>query len=260
MTDPKDKNLSDYLTFAAELAREAGRITLNYYRRGVAVETKADNSPVTIADRETEQFIRQRIQEAWPDHGILGEEFDAVRPDAPWRWVIDPIDGTKSFVHGVPLYTVLLALEHEGEPVVGVIHNPPQDETVAAAIGLGCTYNGDPCRVSETEDLAKAWVHSTDFSDLLRRRPAFGRALIERAGFTRTWADGYGYLLVACGRADVMVDPVVNRWDWSALKPVILEAGGRFTDMDGDPSIKGENVIAANPKLHQQVLNLVEVD
>lgn len=254
------ERLGEYLEFARELAREAGKVTLKYYRGRLDIESKSDESPVTIADRETERFIRSAIQARYPEHGILGEEFGEENAGAPWRWVIDPIDGTQSFIHGVPLYTVLLALEYQGEPQLGVIHNPPQDETVAAATGLGCTYNGEPCRVSAVSDLAKAWVHVTDYTDLARRRPRFTAALLERAAHTRSWADAYGYLMVAAGRADVMLDPIMSHWDIACLKPIILEAGGRFTDLDGIDTNNGQHSLATNGLLHDQVLELIKQD
>lgn len=252
--------LAEYLKFARELAREAGRVTLKYYRRQLAIEEKSDASPVTIADRETEKFVREAIRRRYPDHGILGEEFGEENKGAPWRWIVDPIDGTQAFIHGVPLYTVLLALEFEGDSVVGVIHNPPQDETVAAATGLGCTYNGEPCHVSRNADLAKAWVHVTDYADLAKRRPKFCKALLEQTGFCRSWADAYGYLMVATGRADIMLDPVMSLWDNAALKPVILEAGGRFTDLQGNATIHSPSSLATNRILHDQVLDMVLLD
>jgi histidinol phosphatase-like enzyme (inositol monophosphatase family) len=254
------RQLAEYLEFARKVTREAGQVTLKYYRRELAIEEKADLSPVTIADRETEQFIRAAIRARYPEHGILGEEFGEENPGAPWRWIIDPIDGTQAFVHGVPLYTVLLALEFEGDSHLGVIHNPPQDETVAAATGLGCTYNGKPCRVSQTASLDKAWVHVTDYADLLRRRPKFCDALLSQAGFSRTWADAYGYLMVATGRADIMLDPIMSLWDSASLKPILLEAGGRFTDLEGNPTIHATNSLATNGLLHEQMLELARLD
>src|SRR5688572_70395 len=142
-----DQSLAAYLAFASSLARDAGPITLKYFRTPLAIELKQDQSPVTIADRETEQFMRARIHAQYPDHGILGEEFGEINPGARLRWIIDPIDGTQAFIHGIPLYTVLIALEIDGDAAVGVIHCPPLDETVAAATGLGCSYNNAPCQV-----------------------------------------------------------------------------------------------------------------
>jgi fructose-1,6-bisphosphatase/inositol monophosphatase family enzyme len=132
--------LGDYLEFAKALAVEAGKVTLKYFRRNIVVEYKSDASPVTIADRETEQFMRSAVHQRYPQHGILGEENGETNPGAQWRWILDPIDGTQAFIHGVPLYTVLIALESSGESMLGVIHCPPLDETVAAAAGCGCTF------------------------------------------------------------------------------------------------------------------------
>lgn len=254
------QQLAEYLEFARELAREAGQVTLKYFRKNVHIESKSDESPVTIADRETEQFIRAAIRQRYPEHGILGEEFGEENPGSPFRWIIDPIDGTRSFIHGVPLYTVLLALEHEGDSCLGVIHNPPLDETVAAAVGLGCTYNGAPCHVTKTSDLSKAYVHVTDYAELARLRPQFTQGLLRSAGFGRSWADAYGYLLVATGRADVMLDPVMSLWDSAALKPVIEEAGGRFTDLSGKATIHAKDTVATNGLLHEAVLALTKLD
>ncbi|MBN1686151.1 MAG: inositol monophosphatase family protein [Spirochaetales bacterium] len=250
--------LQEYLYFASRLSQEAGRITLKYFRKPLNIEVKKDSSPVTVADRETESFVRQAILEKYPDHGILGEEFGAVESNSPYTWVIDPIDGTKSFIHGIPLYTVLIALLEEGKPMLGVIHNPPLGETAAAAEGMGCTLNGSPCRVGSTASLGQARVQVTDPADLLRRHPVFTSRLFERAGLCRSWGDGYGYLLVATGRADVMLDPVLNPWDVAPLKVVITEAGGKMTDFAGRSTALGESAIAANVKLHGEVVGLLE--
>lgn len=257
---PGAAELGQYLDFATELAREAGRITLKYFRQGVEVESKADASPVTIADRQTEQFIRERIKARYPAHGVLGEEYGEENPGAALRWIIDPIDGTQAFVHGIPLYTVLLALEFDGDTRVGVIHNPALDETACAATGLGCRYNGAPCHVSQTSDLSKAWVQSTNFASLARRRPKFCQELLTRAASGRTWADAHGYLLVATGRSDAMIDPVMSLWDVAPLRPIILEAGGRLTDLDGKDSLYVKNAVASNGALHEQLLALARLD
>ena len=259
-TVPPRQELQRYLDFARELAREAGKLTLGHFRTELEVELKSDESPVTIADRETEKLLVRRILDQFPQHGILGEEFGQVNPEASWRWILDPIDGTQAFIHGVPLYTVLIALTWEQEPYLGVIHNPPQDETVAAATGLGCFYNGRPCRVSRRERLADARVHTTDWANLAHHRPEFSRRLLGETKFARSWADGYGYLMVATGRADVMVDPVLSLWDVAPLYTVITEAGGRFTDFDGNGSIHSGHGIASNDVLHEQLLALARCD
>lgn len=246
--------LAEYLGFAQELAEAAGQITLKYFHTALHVDRKADASPVTVADRETEKFIREQIAARYPEHGLVGEEFGKSNAGAPLCWVIDPIDGTKAFIDGVPLYTVLLGLVTEGDSVAGVIHCPPLRETAAAATGLGCTLNGKPCRVSQCKELGQARIHTTDFSALMQKRPGMCNELLMKTNFCRTWADAYGYLLVASGRADVMIDPEMNLWDIAALKPVITEAGGKFSDLDGKETIHSAHSVATNGLLHPAVL------
>ena len=251
-------DITEYLEFARTLSIEAGKHTLRYFRKEFTIDTKADSSPVTVADRETETLISQAIQRRYPNHGIIGEEHGTVASDSPFQWVIDPIDGTKSFIRGIPLYTVLIALLYNGEPCVGVIHNPPLEETVYAATGSGCFFNGVKCSVSDASGLANSWVLITDPADLCRRNPDFGQRLLSKAGFCRTWADGYGYLLVATGRADAMIDPIVAVWDVAPLKVVITEAGGAFTDFSGKIKALGESAIASNGVLHPEILELID--
>lgn len=261
MSAPTEKTeLQTYLAFAKEVAVEAGKITLKYFQGTFDVEAKADSSPVTIADRETEKFIRARILAHYPGHGILGEEFGVENAESRFQWIIDPIDGTKSFVRGVPLYTVLVALLIDDEPLVGVIHNPPLGETIAAATGLGCTYNDEPCHVSQTAELSQAWLQCTDYTHLMQTNPKFCTALIGSVGASRTWADAYGYLSVVTGRADVMIDAEMSLWDMACLKPIVEEAGGRFTDLEGKASIRGKNSVATNGLLHDEVLRMVALD
>lgn len=252
--------LRRYLEFAVDLAHEAGRTTLRYFRTRLEVDRKTDRSPVTIADRETEELVRDAISRHYPDHGIVGEEHGEKNRGANLTWIIDPIDGTKSFVRGVPLYTVLLALLDGSTPVLGVVHCPPLSETVSAGVGLGCTYNGEPCRVSEASALSDALVLATDFADLYRRLPVFAERLHTASGMTRTWADGYGYLMVATGRADAMIDPVMSLWDIAPLGPVITEAGGVFTDVFGRTDSTGTSALAATPAIHRSVVALHAAD
>jgi histidinol phosphatase-like enzyme (inositol monophosphatase family) len=252
--------LSDYLEFAKALAIEAGRITLKYFRRNVVVEYKSDTTPVTIADRETERFMRSAIRQRYPQHGILGEEDGETNPGAEWRWVLDPIDGTQAFIHGVPLYTVLIALETKGESMLGVIHCPPLEETVAAAAGCGCTFNGQLSRVSQVNDLAQARVNVTDYADFMRRNPKFALALLSQARMCRGWGDAYSYLLVASGRAEIGLDPVVALWDCAPLRPIIAEAGGRYSDFRGRETLQASTALASNGRLHDQLLDLARLD
>ncbi|MHA2065830.1 MAG: inositol monophosphatase family protein [Candidatus Thorarchaeota archaeon] len=251
------REIKALLEFAVDAAVEAGKITLEYFLGPMDVDIKTDDTPVTQADRMAEAYIRKCMEESYPSHSILGEEAGEKKEGSEYRWIIDPIDGTQSFIRGVPLYTVLIALEVEGEPLVGVIHNPPLQETVAAATGIGCFYNGSPCQVSSTSKLSEAWVQVTDYADLTRRRPRFAKRLLKEAHSCRTWGDAYGYLLVASGRVDVMIDPIMKIWDIAPLRPIITEARGVFTDLDGNPNALGESSIASNEALHEQIMQLM---
>ena len=242
--------LNDLLEFAVEIARGAGEITLQYFRKQPETSRKSDGSFVTIADRQAESYLRQRIKTHFPDDGILGEEEGETRGNSGRRWILDPIDGTFAFVHGVPLYGVLIAVEIEGEMSVGVVYMPALGEIVSAAKGLGCFLNGEPARVSTTAELKDALLLSTSFVDATELLQA-------RAKVSRTWGDCYGYVLVATGRADVMVDPVMNLWDCAPLLPIMEEAGGTFTDWRGVRTANGGNSIATNGVLFDEVMSLI---
>jgi histidinol-phosphatase len=248
-------SLSHLLEVATEIAWTAGRHTLAYFNTSVEVELKADETPVTRADREAEQICRRIIGRHFPDHGIMGEEYGDTPGKVPVRWILDPIDGTKSFIRGVPLYGTLVAVELEGDPVVGVVYMPALDEMVAGGKGLGATWNGRPCRVSETATLSKALVNTYD-QQAWKKDPGFDR-LAAASQLTRTWADCYAYVLVATGRAEVAVDPTMAVWDNGPLLPILEAAGGRFTDLQGVRTIRGGNGLATNGKLHEEVLDLL---
>jgi len=251
--------LAELREVAVALAREAGDLTLRYFGRTVEADRKGDGTPVTEADRGAERLLREGIEARFPTHGILGEEFGEVRSDAPVRWILDPIDGTRSFVRGVPLYGVLVGIEVEGEPVVGVAHFPALGESVAAARGEGCLWNGERARVSKRSELADALVLTTD-PERIRREEGTGpgwRVLARGAAFSRSWGDCYGHVLVATGRAEVMVDPVLSPWDAAPLLPILTEAGGRFTDLDGGTTIHGGSGVSTNGLLHDAVLQIL---
>lgn len=248
--------MTDYLNAVAELARLTGDVAMKHFRRGVRVETKGDGSPVTIADREAEQAARAWIEERFPADGILGEEFGLVRPEARRRWVIDPIDGTKSFVRGVPLWGSMVAV-CEGETVLaGAVCFPGGDarELVAAAPGEGCWHDGVRCRVSDVATLDAATVLTTDERFLEHpAREASWRRVSHAASVSRTWGDCYGYLLVATGRAELMVDPRLSPWDAAPIQPIIEEAGGVFTSWAGKRTAFGGDAIATNAELADEV-------
>jgi histidinol-phosphatase len=249
---PADPALLD---FAVEVVREAGELTLRWFRSGdLAVERKGDGTPVTAADRAAERLVRERIAARFPADGVLGEE----EPESPGtsgrRWVVDPIDGTKAFTRGVPLYSTLLALDDEHGPAVGVIGLPATGQVVYAGRGLGCFADGSPARVSERARLAGAYLTTSEFAHW----PEDALLGVKRAGCQlRTWGDGYGYAMVATGRADVMVDPVVATYDVAAMPVILAEAGGRFSSLDGRPGAGGGSGVATNGLLHEEVLALL---
>ena len=262
-TTPNDwSSLHDgRLAAMIEICRAAGAHTLKYFRsNSLAIDAKSDDSPVTVADREAEQLARKLIIQQFPTDTVQGEEFDEQSGTSQYRWVIDPIDGTKSFVCGVPLYSTLLALELNGEPLGGVIFIPALDEIIVAATGQGawtrrCADDWQVARVSDKTDIADAIFVTSQVDSFGQRNAIEGYKRIEKAAWlTRSWGDGYGYLMVATGRADIMVDPICNPWDVAAILPVVVEAGGKFTDWKGNSTARGGDGVGTNGKLHDQVL------
>ncbi len=234
----------------------AGRRTLAYYQTGVRPDLKADHTPVTIADRESEAILRRRIEQSFPTHAILGEEEGETAGDESFRWIVDPIDGTKSFVAGVPLYGVLVGVEVEGTPRVGVIYLPAVDQMVAAADGLGCTCNGRPCHVSDVNQLADALLVTSSVTSAQQRSDAFHR-LTAATKLQRTWGDAFGYALVATGRAEIMLDAALSPWDCAPMVPILREAGGHFSDWTGVSTIHGGDGLATNKALAGPVLDIL---
>jgi histidinol-phosphatase len=239
---------------AAEVAQVAGNVAMKHFRTTLAVETKGDGSPVTIADRSAEEEARAWIMARFPEDGIVGEELGDHRPDARRRWILDPIDGTKSFIRGVPVWGTLVAVVEGERALAGAAYFPATAELLAAAPGEGCHWNGVRCHVSSVDSLAAATVLTTDqrFPINERRRQAWS-SLAADAAVARTWGDCYGYLLVATGRAEVMVDDIVSVWDAAALQPIIEEAGGVFTDWKGTATAFGGSAIATNGALSRVV-------
>lgn len=250
-----DAEVKELLDFATELAHEAGDLTLRYFGGLVDADDKSDGTPVTIADRKAEELIRARVESRFPEHSILGEEFGESNEGARVRWILDPIDGTRSFMHGVPLYGVLIGIEIEGVSAVGVVNFPPLREIVAAGRGLGCTWNSEPCSVSTVERLEDAVICTTDVERLLSRPEGPGwRRIQQRAAFSRTWGDCYGHALVATGRIEAQVDPVMASWDAGPFLTITTEAGGQFTTLDGQATVHGGSGVSSNGLLHQEVL------
>ncbi|MBN1209943.1 MAG: histidinol-phosphatase [Myxococcaceae bacterium] len=252
------KEAQGLMQAAAEVARKSGNVALEFFRKGVTVDIKGDGTPVTVADRTSEQTARDWIEARFPQDGILGEEFGETRPGAGRRWILDPIDGTKTFIRGVPLWGTLVAVA-EGERILaGAAYFPAVGELLVAAPGAGCFWNDKPTKVSAVSQLSQAVVLATD--ERFLQYPERGRAwreLSARVSMDRTWGDCYGYLLVATGRAEVMVDELLSPWDAAALQPIIEEAGGVFTDWTGARTSFGGNAIATNGALSAQVRELL---
>ena len=248
-------NLSQpFIPFIQELAQASGEIIRRYFRSGLSVETKSDHTPVTLADRQAEAIMRQMIQARFPNHGILGEEFDEINPGAEYQWVLDPIDGTKTFVSGTYLFGTLIALLKEGRPLIGAINNPIVDQFL---VGDGNTtwLNGVPVKVRDCISLAQATLLTTSPLSVEKYRDgAAFDALTRQVKLFRTWGDCHGYYLVATGYADIMIDPIMHIWDVAALIPVIEGAGGTITDYHGGDPMSGEGAIATAGSLHVEVI------
>lgn len=249
---PCDRQLLDD---AVAIAVEAGESTLRWFRAvDLEVEQKVDGTPVTAADRAAEALVRQRLGEAYPDDGVLGEEEAERVGSSGRRWIVDPIDGTKAFARGVPLYTTLLAVEDEHGVVAGVIVVPAVGEALWAGRGLGAFHDGRPCSVSAVSSMADAYVTTSSYSHW----PEPALLAVRRSGAAmRTWGDGYGYLLVATGRMEAMVDPAVAPYDVAAMPVILAEAGGRFSDLDGNEGFEGGSGVATNGLLHEELLGLL---
>lgn len=253
------------MELARTIAVEAGELTLQYFRKpGLEVQHKSDGSPLTLADQESERWLRKRIGEAFPEDAIVGEEFGEQAGTSPCRWVLDPIDGTKSFISGVPLYGTMVGVQVDAAAVVGAIWFPPLREGMFAGRGLGSwCFSADsaPVRaqVRTTGEPSRRVLLTTCEQTLARRiGPERWQRLGAEFGICRTWGDVYGYYLVASGRADAMIDPHMNVWDAAAVQPIVLEAGGEFSDWKGQPRIDGgDSVASTNPALHARVLEIL---
>lgn len=253
------------MTFAVEIARQAGELIMRYYQNPeLAVELKNDASPVTVADREAERLMRERIGETFPDDAILGEEFGEKAGTTGWRWILDPVDGTKSFVHGVPLFGTLIGAEKDGRAEVGVCRMPALDEMAYAGSGQGCWWqqgDADPVEgrvttVDKFSDALLCYTSSGYFSG--SSQSAVFDALQTGCRISRGWGDCYGHLLVATGRADVIVEPALHPWDAAALIPLVREAGGHYLDWNGRESFESGNGMSVNDALRDEVLSIVQ--
>jgi histidinol phosphatase-like enzyme (inositol monophosphatase family) len=251
-------SLKDLLDVATEAAYLAGRRTLAYYNAGVGVDYKGDDTPVTRADQEAEVVIRDLITKYFPTHGLLGEEHGkSVGGDPDYTWIVDPIDGTKSFIHGVPLYGTVVGCVVKGEPRVGAVFLPPLNDMFAAAEGHGATWNGRKCEVSKVATVEESTILAGSITRAMRRSDAFEQ-LESRCRLNRGWGDVFGYMLVASGRAEVMLDPTISIWDIAGVAPIVREAGGYFGNWAGESTINGPDACAINGALRDEVLGVLK--
>ncbi len=250
--------LDEALQVALGVVLASSNITLKYFRKKLDVEKKADHSPVTIADKECESFIRSQLQKKYPSHAFLGEELGEQKTDSDFRWIIDPIDGTKNFTRGLPFWGTLVALEHEGEIVLGVIHLPVMNMTIHAAKNRGCYDGKERLSVSRVARLSEAMLVFGDLKHFFPQPQNAGFMELDAKVYcSRGWGDCYGYVPVIAGSAEIMIDPVANPWDIAAILICVEEAGGRFSDYKGDRTIYGGNAVATNGTLHDEVLRIL---
>jgi histidinol phosphatase-like enzyme (inositol monophosphatase family) len=246
------------VNFLNELLDTSREIIRPYFTApDLQMETKEDGTPVTIADRETERVLREKIRRTYPDHGIIGEEFGNEREEAEYVWVLDPIDGTKSFISGVPLFGTLIGLLKNGTPLLGAIDQPILEQRMTGD-GEQTLLNGKPAHIRKTASLAEATLLSTDPLEPSRiwNSDAWSD-LTNRVRLYRTWGDCYGYLLLAAGKGDIMIDPIVSKWDFLPIIPIIRGAGGTITDWMGNDPIKGNSIIASSPGIHAEIIQIL---
>lgn len=252
-------NLQPYLDFTRGLAYDSGKLTLEYFNKGIQHDMKADETPVTAADRAAEEFIRREIEKKYPSHAIVGEEYGEKAGEGnPFRWIIDPIDGTKSFIKGVPFYSVLIGLEIEGVARVGAACFPALDEVIYAADGLGAWCNGKRAHVSEVSEMKKAVFTFTSWSGFRTRKRLDVFENLHRDCFIgRGWGDAYGVYLVASGRTEIHVEPSVALWDVAPFPPIFREAGGYFGSWSGEEGHTHGEALAVNAALKSKVMELM---
>jgi len=250
-------DIKEFKLFTKHLADISGNIIRNYFRTQIKIDSKADDSPVTIADKKAEEIMREEIMKQFPEHGILGEEFGEHNSTSEYKWILDPIDGTKSFICGTVTFGTLIALVKDGEPILGVINQPILKEFLFGD-NNSTELNDRKVKVRQCENFSDAVLLTTDYLDIKKYQN--GNKFDELTGkvkLYRNWGDCFGYYLLATGFADIMVDPVMNIWDTMALIPVIKGAGGIITDYQGKDPVKGNSVIAASQGIHKKVIQIL---
>lgn len=249
--------MNELKKFSKYLADESGKIIRNYFRTNISVDSKTDESPVTIADKKAEEKMRELIMKEFPQHGIIGEEFGTHNEHAEYKWILDPIDGTKSFICGTVTFGTLIALTKNDEPILGIINQPILNEFLIGDNNLS-ELNGVKTKVRNCASLSQATLLTTDHLNIEKYQNAKKfDALIRSVKLYRNWGDCYGYYLVATGYADIMIDPIMNIWDSSAVIPIIRGAKGTITDYHGSDAAKGDSIIAASPEIHKEIISML---
>lgn len=253
------KELRSLLNNAQKFAQAAGELTLKYFQTELNPQLKQDETIVTEADLETEKLLRHLIEKKYPSHSILGEEWGITNPNHAFRWILDPIDGTVSFVRGIPIYGVLIALTYEEEPLLGVVYLPVLKQMIAAAKNLGCTLNGKKCFVNKQSHLIKSMLFS-DLSPSKENQQLYPKAytLGTKVDSHRNWGNCFGYIQVATGRAEMAISMEMNPWDNGPMISILEEAGGKFTTWTNERTLFAQNVIASNGILHEEALTYLK--
>lgn len=250
-------NLIELAPFLKLLSDNSSEIIKIYFRSEIKIENKKDFSPVTIADKKTEELMRELIMKEFPDHGIIGEEFGEYNSDVEYVWVLDPIDGTKSFISGALSFGTLIAVLKNGKPIIGVINHPILDELLIGDNDL-CLLNGKQVKVKDCMSIDDATLLTTDHWNIGKYQNQNGfDELSKKVKLYRNWGDCYGYYLLATGFADIMIDPIMNVWDSMAIIPIINGAGGLISDYQGNDPITGTSLVASNRNIHDQVIKIL---
>jgi myo-inositol-1(or 4)-monophosphatase len=249
--------LIDHKNFCKVLAQASADVIKRYFRSGVSVESKADNSPVTIADKKAEEVMRELIIKHYPDDGIFGEEFGETNKDSEYTWILDPIDGTKSFICGANSFGTLIGLLKNGEPILGVYNHPILNDFLIGD-NSETRINDHKTSIRNCDDLRKAILLTTDHLNIEKYQniDKFNH-LLKKVNLYRNWGDCYGYYLLATGYADIMIDPIMSPWDLLPLIPIINGAGGIITDYQGNDPIKGRSAVASSKQIHSRIISIL---
>ena len=249
--------LNEFKNFCTELANISAGTIKQYFRTRISVESKADNSPVTIADKKAEEAMRELIARRYPEHGIFGEEFGVTNEGTEYTWILDPIDGTKSFICGAYSFGTLIGLLKNGEPILGVYNHPILNDFLLGDNYI-TTINGTKTMMRNCDDLSEAVLLTTDHLNIDKYQDINKfNSLIKKVKLYRNWGDCYGYYLLATGYADIMIDPIMSPWDLLPLIAIIKGAGGVITDYQGNDPVKGKSAVAATSQIHSEVISIL---